>query len=236
MMRGDTTNVFLVARREWWVILLFVWAGAGGGDVVHYGATVVPRCLSIKTRDTTLRYQADSGLRHWSAHITISITIPTLNPLDFVADFLSFHFLRLLKPIEMSFGGAGKQSWKKLHRISLLHFGISNTSYLDNTKTCAAWITARGSDTKMTNKYFSHNLDVNCHKYFLTSCVLINQMLTQNNEKQAMHRLLFLTIRIKIGNVKPIRLVAWPRKASRGILTNKLQISPLLNHWVQNRL
>ena len=97
------------------------------------GATVVPRCLSIKTRDTTLRYQADSGLRHWSAHITISITIPTLNPLDFVADFLSFHFLRLLKPIEMSFGGAGKQSWKKLHRISLLHFGISNTSYLDNT-------------------------------------------------------------------------------------------------------
>ena len=167
------------------------------------GATVVPRCLSIKTRDTTLRYQADSGLRHWSAHITISITIPTLNPLDFVADFLSFHFLRLLKPIEMSFGGAGKQSWKKLHRISLLHFGISNTSYLDNTKTfdthmvksslttksclifarrisdyfckCAAWITARGSDTKMTHKYFSHNLDVNCHKYFLTSCVLINQ-------------------------------------------------------------
>ena len=133
MMRGDTTNVFLVARREWWVILLFVWAGAGAGDVVHYGATVVPRCLSIKTRDTTLRYQADSGLRHWSAHITISITIPTLNPLDFVADFLSFHFLRLLKPIEMSFGGAGKQSWKKLHRISLLHFGISNTSYLDNT-------------------------------------------------------------------------------------------------------
>ena len=190
MMRGDTTNVFLVARREWWVILLFVWAGAGAGDVVHYGATVVPRCLSIKTRDTTLRYQADSGLRHWSAHITISITIPTLNPLDFVADFLSFHFLRLLKPIEMSFGGAGKQSWKKLHRISLLHFGISNTSYLDNTKTfdthmvksslttksclifarrisdyfckCAAWITARGSDTKMTHKYFSHNLDAGC--------------------------------------------------------------------------